>query len=431
MKNKIISVVSINIILLSSIIIIPNGESENSSSSPKINEEDIIEMINEVNESRIIDFYQQLLNFGIRYTGTYNCSITGDWIYNEFIKMGLNVEFHYWKHRKFESRNIVATHPGHDPSSNVIMIICAHYDTVINSPGANDDGSGVVAVLAIAEILSKYSFNHTIQFIAFSGEEVGAYGSFYYAREAYDRGDNIYAVLNLDIIGFAETIDGGRILRFLHEDQSTWIAEFAQMISTKYIDIIDMTIENLPNYPGADHQSFVDYGYDGVWIAQHDPNRVGHSPNDTLDNINISYQVKATKLMLAVLTEFAIKPIPIQVIIRTPLEGRGYIRNKPIIKFSFADYFFIRLRGMTLILSRAMSSAEVICKEKVRYVIFSINDVFTFWDAEPPYEWKMQGKFYPLIGRHKLKVFAISESGEMDTDEMEIVFLTLSYQYGR
>jgi len=78
-----------------------------------------------------------------------------------------------------------------------------------------------------------------------------------------------------------------------------------------------------------------------------------------------------------------------------------------------------------------MASAEVICDENVRYVIFSINDVFTYWDDEPPYEWKIQGKFYPLIGRHNLKVFAISESGEMDTDEMEIIFLTLSYQYGK
>jgi hypothetical protein len=286
-------------------------------------------------------------------------------------------------------------------------------------------------MLAIAEILSKYSFNHTIQFIAFSGEEVGTYGSFFYARDAYEQGDNIFAVLNLDIIGYAETIQGGRILRFFHEEPSTWIGEFAQMISLKYVDIIDMTVENLPNYPGADNQAFVDYGYDGVWIAQHDPNRVGHSPDDTLENINITYHVKATKLMLAVLTELAIKPITIQVILKTPLEGTGYIYNFPFIKVPFPNQYFLRLRGITFVIGRAITHAEVRCDENIRYVIFSINDVFTYWDSEPPYEWKIQGKFYPLIGRHKLKVFAISESGEMDTDEMEIIFLSLSYQYGK
>ena len=391
----------------------------------------IIEMIEQINETRVLYFYEKLMMFGVRYTGTQNCSMAGDWIYEEFDKMGLDVEFHQWEYRKFEDRNVIATLHGNDSSSNAIFIICAHYDTVENSPGANDDGSGVVAILSIAEILSKYSFNHTIQFIAFSGEEVGTYGSFNYARDVYNRGDNIVAVLNLDIIGYAETTQGGRILRYFHEEPSTWIAEFAQKISTKYIDIIDMTVENLPNYPGADNQAFVDYGYDGVWIAQHDPNRVGHSPDDTLENINITYHIKATKLMLAVLTELAIRPIKIQVILHTPLEGTGYINNHPVIKLSFPNFYFLRLRGITLVIGRAMASAEVICDENVRYVIFSINNVFTYWDDEPPYEWEIQGKFYPLIGRHNLKVFAISESGEMDTDEMEIIFLTLSYQYGK
>ncbi len=409
----------------------PLGHPDPPNNVCSFDDHNIIEMINQVNESRVTYFYERLMMFGVRYTGTPNCSMAGDWIYDEFLQMGLDVEFQHWKHRKFESRNVIATLPGDDPSTNAIFILCAHYDTVINSPGANDDGSGVVAILTIAEILSKYSFNHTIQFIVFSGEEVGTYGSFHYARDAYNRGDNIIAVLNLDIIGYAETTQGGRILRYFHEEPSTWIAEYAQTISTKYLNIIDMTVENLPNYPGADNQAFVDYGYDGVWIAQHDPNRVGHSPDDTLENINITYHIKATKLMLAVLTELAIRPIPIQVILRSPLEGTGYINNHPVIKLSFADSYFQRLRGITLVIGRAMACAEVICKENVRYVIFSINDVFTFWDDEPPYEWKIQGKFYPLIGRHKLKVFAYSESGELDTDEMEIIFFTLSYQYGK
>ncbi len=416
--------------LLFLIVSTPVGYSYSKSDDSSFNEINIVEMINQINESRVMYFFEGLMEFGVRYTGTTNCSKAGDWIYDEFEKMGLDVQFHHWKHRKFESRNVVATLSGEDDFSNAIFIICAHYDTYITSPGANDDGSGIVAILAIAEILSQYSFNHTIQFIAFSGEEVGTYGSFKYAIEAYDRGDNIIAVLNLDIIGYAETTKGGRILRFFHEEPSTWIAEYAQEISLKYIEIIDMTVENLPNYPGADHQAFVDYGYEGVWIAQHDPNRVGHSPNDTLANINITYQIKATKLMLSVLTELAIRPIPIQVILRSPLEGRGYINNIPVIRLSFSEQSYLRLRGMTLILGRALAKAEVICQENVDYVIFSINDVFTVWDSEPPYEWKIQGKFYPLIGRHKLKVFAYSDTGEMDTDEMEIVFLTLSYQYG-
>jgi hypothetical protein len=385
----------------------------------------IIDMITAINESRIIYFYQNLLSFGVRYTGTINCTMAGDWIYSEFEKMGLYVEFHEWSFEKFQGKNVVATLPGTDPSSNAIFIICAHYDTVKNSPGANDDGSGVVAVLSIAEILSKYSFNHTIKFITFSGEEVGTYGSFNYAREAYNKKDNIIAVLNLDIIGYAETSEGGKILRFFHEEPSTWISDFAKKISLKYIDIIDLSIESLPNYPGADNQAFVDYGYDGVWIAQHDPNWVGHSENDTLEHINISYHIKVTKLMLAILTELGIKPINIQVILRTPLEGMGYFKDIPIIELPFAKFYFQRLRGITIAFGKPTARAEVICKENIKYVIFTIDDIFIFWDDTPPYEWLIHGKAYPLIGRHTVKVIAYSETNEVDSDQMDIIFFTL------
>lgn len=394
-------------------------------------ENTIIDLINQVNESQIVYYYEHLLEFGVRYTGTENCSKAGDWIYSEFENMQLEVEYHHWQTEGYESRNIIATLPGSDPSSTAEFIICAHYDTFIDSPGANDDGSGVVSILTIAKILSTHSFNHTIRFIAFSGEEVGTYGSYNYAKEAYQQKNNIIAVLNLDIIGFAETSHGGKILRYFHEGPSTWIAHFAQDTAKKYNNIIDMYIESLPSYPGADNQAFVDYGYDGVWIAQHDPNRVGHSPNDTFEHINVTYHKKVTKIMLAVLVEMAITPIPIQVIIRTPLEAMGYIHDNPIIELPFYDYYFQRLRGITIAIGRPIARVEVLCKDPVDYVVFSINDVFTYWDSDPPYEWEIQGKFYPLFGRHTLKASAYSQTGEYDVDEMDIIFFTPSYQYGK
>ncbi|MCJ2513616.1 MAG: hypothetical protein LN408_04145, partial [Candidatus Thermoplasmatota archaeon] len=115
----------------------------------------------------------------------------------------------------------------------------------------------------------------------------------------------------------------------------------------------------------ADNQAFVDYGYDGIWIAQHDPNLGGHSPDDTFENINISYQMKTTKIMLAVLIELAIKPIHIQVIIKSPLEGKGYINNKPVIELGFPDNFFQRLRGITIVFGRPIANVEIICNNKI------------------------------------------------------------------
>ena len=431
MKMKLIFAISICLLLVINSIPL-SAEKLNKEKIKALGDfdEDIIDLIKQIDEDLVYGYLEKLVSYGPRYTGTENCTLAGDYIYSEFENMSLDVEFHEWEFDEYKSRNVVATLNGNNPSSNAIMIICAHYDTIRVSPGANDDGSGVAAVLAIANITSKYSFNHTIRFIAFSGEEAGTYGSFTYARDAYRRGDNIYAVLNMDIVGWAESEYGGKIIRFSHTERSSWIAEFADDISKKYIDIIDLTIEDLPNYRGADHQAFVDYGYDGVWIVEHDPCKHGHSPYDNLTYINSTYLAKATKLLLAVLVEMAIKPIDIQVILKTPYEGMGYLFDDSITPLDLGKYFFLGFRGTTVILGRANASCEVITKEEVKSVAFCIDDIFLFWDREPPYKWKIQGKYLPLIGRHKLKVYAYTTSGKRATDEMDIIIFTLSYQYG-
>jgi hypothetical protein len=394
-------------------------------------DEDIVNMINRIDEDLVYSYLEKLVSYGPRYTGSDNCKRAGAYIYSVFENLSLDTEFHEWKFAKFKSRNVIGTLRGYDPSSDAKIIISAHYDTVKDSLGANDDGSGVAAVLAIAETLSNYSLRHDICFIAFSGEEVGTYGSFCYARDAYRQGDNIYAVINPDIIGWSETEYGGDIIRFAHMERSSWIAEYAINISEKYIDIIDLYVEDIPNYRGADHQAFNDYGYDAVWIVEHDPGRYCNTPYDNLSNINSTYLAKATKLLLAILAEMANKPIDIQVILKTPYEGKGYFFNRSFLKLDLGRLHFWGFRGLTIIFGRAIASCEVITKEDVKFVIFCIDDSFLTWDSTPPYEWKIQGKHLPLLGRHKLKVYAYTYSGKIATDEMDIIIFTLSYQYGR
>ena len=183
------------------------------------------------------------LAFGPRVTGTETSLKVSQYIYDEFQAMGLSVEFHNWTFDDFTDRNVVATLPGTDTSSNATFIICAHHDTVRRSPGADDDGSGVAAVLTTAKILSHYSFNYTIRFITFSGEEEGLYGSYMYARDASQRGDNIVAVINSDMIGFANTTEGGRTLVFVCPERSKWIGDFVTTVSTLYRNQTNMTAD--------------------------------------------------------------------------------------------------------------------------------------------------------------------------------------------
>jgi hypothetical protein len=315
------------------------------------NDTSIIDMINQINASLLFAYHHELMKFGPRYTGSLNCSLAAQYIYNAFQTIGLDdVEFHDWKYNGFISRNVVGTLYGTDTNSTAQYILCAHFDTVASAPGADDDGSGTAAVLAIASVLSQYHFNHTIRFIAFSGEEVGTYGSFTYARDASYRGDNIVAVLNMDMIGYANTTEGGRTLRFFPPPRSRWIADYATTISEKYKKIIDMKIDTLPSYRGDDSQSFDDYGFDGVWIAHQDGYPWGHSPNDTANHLNWSYYMKATKLMLAITAEIAQKPIDVQVVLRRPYEGYTYFFENPVLESSFGKVPFWGIRGLTIIL---------------------------------------------------------------------------------
>jgi hypothetical protein len=417
-------------LLLASCVLTVARDLEPNMTSLSFDEATIIEMIDQINESLLFEYHHELMKFGPRYTGSLNCNLAAQYIYDSFQQMGLDVEFHDWRYDSFQSKDVVATLYGTDVNSTAEYILCGHYDTVASSPGADDDGSGTAAVLAIANILSQYHFNHTIRFITFSAEEVGTYGSFTYARDASYRGDNIVAVLNMDMIGYASTTEGGRILRFFPPPRSRWIADYATTISEKYNEIIDMKIDTLPSYRGADNQAFVDYGFDGVWIAHQDGYPWGHSSNDTADHLNWSYYVKATKLMLAITAEIAQKPIDVQVILHRPYEGYTYFFKYPLLESSFGKKWFGGLRGLTIILGgKTVASAEVFSNEPIQYVIFCIDGYFMFWDSQPPYEWTIQGWFYPINGRHTLEVYTYTTSGKIASDEMDIFILEFSTSY--
>ena len=391
----------------------------------------ILEMIQHINETIVFDYMQSLLSFGARYTGSENCSQAADWIFDTFYGMGLDTMVHQWEYGGFSSQNIVATLPGTDSHTDAQIILSAHYDCTPGSLGADDDGSGVVAVLAAASVMKDYSFNHTIKFIAFSGEEVGTYGSFCYARDAYRNGDDIYAVLNLDMIGYANSKDGGNLLRFHCPSRSWWIGEDAQQYADVYAEYTNISVETRPNYIGADHQAFIDYGYDGVWIAHRDGYPWANTPGDNPDHLNWTYQTKATKAMIAITASFARKPIPIQVSFTKPQEGMSYFFNRSLFPLDFGSEWYKGYRGMTIVFGRPLVSIDISSNDALDRVIYCIDGNFMVSLSKPPYDWQLQGKHFPFIGRHLLQVYAYTESGAVAFDEIELWIFTLSCQYGK
>jgi len=267
--------------------------------------EDIASLIQEINVSMIQGYIENLTAFGPRVTATSACEEAGIYIYNEFLEMGLDVRIHEWTYEEYYGDNIVATIHGVNESSDEIYIICAHYDSVPGSPGADDDGSGTAAVLSAAKAMNKNVFDHTVRFIAFSGEEQGLFGSYFYVEEANESNDNIIAVLNVDMIGFAETEDDANKINVYEDEYSNWITAFTADISEQYQTHIKIEVIPSGYSWGSDHYYFWEAGYNGIFYAEYNFNDYYHSPEDTIENMNIPYAVKCTKLIIATLAELA------------------------------------------------------------------------------------------------------------------------------
>jgi hypothetical protein len=265
----------------------------------------VTKLIEQLDEDLYLDYLGGLVAFGPRVTGTQKCNDSANYIYNEFVEMGLDTRYHEWDRNGVHGKNIEATIHGTDESSDEIYIVCGHYDSVSDSPGADDDGSGTVLALSSAKIMSTYDFNHTVKFVAFSGEEQGLLGSYCYAQEAKGNNYKISAVLNADMIGFALTDDDAKYVKIYENTASHWITDFTSNISKKYKDILNLEVNPSGTSAGSDHYSFWQAGYNAIFNHEKHFNEYYHSPNDTIAHMNIPYAVRVSKLIVATLAELS------------------------------------------------------------------------------------------------------------------------------
>jgi hypothetical protein len=274
-------------------------------------------IINNTNISTLNYYLNKLINeYKGRVTGTNVCDTTSDWIYDEFGKMeNLKVEKQFWrnigniyhKFKLYQGYNIVAELDGLLDTKEY-YVFSAHYDCGNkDSQGALDNAAGVAALVTVAKALSQFEFNYSIKFIAFSGEEQGLLGSYYYAKEAYENGDNILGVLNADVIG-NNTYSTNKhfLLRAFSPESGNRIIEKMNYTSNKYN--IGITVSK-DNYQGhSDDKAFDDYGFPAMHLFQSGNNMECYygNANDTIKLINLSYLLNVSKLIatsLAVLAD--------------------------------------------------------------------------------------------------------------------------------
>jgi hypothetical protein len=230
-----------------------------------------------------------------------------------------------WHERTIAAENVVAVFPGTQVGAGVI-VIGAHYDSITTdwdngdayAPGANDNGSGIAALMEIAQIMGKSSRQHraTVIFVCFAAEETGKQGSISFVKD-YVQAQNIdlRAMINLDMIGSDTGPNGevdGRTIRLFSADPndsiSRQLARQIGLIAKTYIDDVDVVLQSSEERRGrwGDHQSFSAAGFASVRFIQglEDITRQ-HSHRDTPDGVQPAFLVRNTRLVLAVVKVLA------------------------------------------------------------------------------------------------------------------------------
>jgi Zn-dependent M28 family amino/carboxypeptidase len=129
-------------------------------------------------------------------------------------------------------------------------------------------------------------------------------GSHEYVEEAVQNGDNIAAVLNDDMIGFALTPDEASRIKIYDNGDPGWVTHFTVNISEMYYDYIHLTA--IPSgYADSDQTYFWEYGFDGIFYHEYHFNDYYHTSQDTLAHMNIPYALNCSRLSIATLAALA------------------------------------------------------------------------------------------------------------------------------
>ena len=156
--------------------------------------------------------------------------------------------------------NLEATHAGIKHPEQ-ILLIGAHYDSVSGSPGANDNGSGVAALLEIARLLKRVETGCRVRFVAFVNEESPFFfreqmGSMVYAREARKRNDDIRLMISLEMLGcYSERPRSQRyppLFKFFYPDRANFIAFVSNLRSRRVLHRFAAAFRRHSQFP-AEH----------------------------------------------------------------------------------------------------------------------------------------------------------------------------------
>ncbi len=257
-------------------------------------------LVAQVSQSSYTTLHQDLL---YTHTGD-NRGVAGwehdlarDNIYSYFASLGLDTSLESFVYSSKTYYNVVGVYPG-VTEPGAIYLVGAHYDSVDN-PGADDNASGVAAVMELARVLTQYEFDATLVFVAFDREEQGLYGSKAYANAHAT--DNILGMVSLDMIAYNIPGTGHDTVRFYDYIRGGVIKSQLAAAFAAYGGGL-ATVDSGQEY-GSDHSPFEQKGFDAALVIEYAvrDNPYYHRAGDAVETANYIDYVYATKVTRGVM----------------------------------------------------------------------------------------------------------------------------------
>jgi hypothetical protein len=229
---------------------------------------------------------------------TGSMAAAASYIRAEFEAAGYEINIQSFPSRGETLNNLEAVLPGHDAADEII-VVGAHYDSVAGSPGADDNASGVAALLELARLLAGTTLSRSVHFVAFANEEAPFFygdemGSNLYAARAQAQGKRIEAMLSLETMGYFTDQPGSQRYPFpfslFYPDTGNFIGFVGNLASRALVRQAVGAFRASTPFPSdgvaapsgiegihwSDHWSFWEAGYPAIMVTDTAPFRYPH-----------------------------------------------------------------------------------------------------------------------------------------------------------
>ncbi|MBU0943336.1 MAG: M20/M25/M40 family metallo-hydrolase [Proteobacteria bacterium] len=243
--------------------------------------------------------------------------------------MGYTIQRQEFSSHEVTSTNLEVEIPGHLYPEEII-VVGAHYDTVSNCPGANDNGSGVAALLELARLLADANPQRTVRLVAFANEEPPFFfsntmGSAFYAARCHDRKEKIMGMLSLETIGYYSDEPGSQQYPFpfsiFYPDTASFIGFVGNIRSRQLVRATIKAFRSHARFPSeglaapsfitgvgwSDHLSFWRKGYPAIMVTDTAFNRYAsyHTPEDTAEKLDYERMSRVVTGLVPTILELA------------------------------------------------------------------------------------------------------------------------------